>query len=76
MQFSNASTAVAAALSDTVNQPDGICEALYITTAGIIAGVDATGRSFQLTVPAGIFPLRVKRINSSVTTALNIFFLY
>lgn len=76
MQFSNASRMVAAALSDTVAQPSGIGEALYITAGGVVAGQDAHGNAFSATLPAGVFPLRVKRVDVTSTTATGIFFLY
>lgn len=74
--LSVASKIIAVAASDTVNQPDGTAEAIYVTTGGVLAGVDGSGNAFSLTVPAGIFPLKIKRINVTATTATGLFLLY
>lgn len=63
--------------SDTVNQADGVCRALYVGTTGSITAVMANG-TVQLfsNVPVGIFPIQVSRVNNTGTTASNIVALY
>lgn len=42
---------------------------LIVHTAGAVACIAANGVTVTLTLPAGIFPLRIKRILSTGTTA-------
>lgn len=60
--------------SDTVSFPDGLCDCIYVgSIAGgaTIVGVDNTGTTVTISgVVAGtLYPFRLKRINSTSTTA-------
>lgn len=49
-----------------------VTRAIIVETAGNVAMVTAGGNSVTLTLPAGVFPLRVTRILSTGTTATGI----
>lgn len=69
--------AVAIALSDTVDQPSGMLDALYVGGAGNIVGVLEDGSTVTMAVVAGaILPIKFKRINNTSTTATGLFALY
>lgn len=74
-------TARAITKSDTVNLPanvnDGVCDAVYVGGAGIVVAVFPDDSSQQFTCVAGqILPVRVKRVNSTTTTATLMVALY
>jgi hypothetical protein len=59
--------------SDIVSDPNGPFAALYIGVAGNIAFADGSGNAVAATaVSAGIFPVRVIRVNNTNTTATGI----
>jgi hypothetical protein len=54
--------------SDTVNFPGGICDAIYVGTAGVVAVVMQDDSVVNFTaVAGGILPVRAKRVNSTNT---------
>lgn len=62
--------AAAITKSDTVNIPEGLTDAVYVGGAGIVVAVFEDGSTAQFTAVAGaLLPLRVKRVNSTTTTA-------
>lgn len=82
-QFPNATKAVAAALSDTVAQPSGPAESLWIGVGGTISFSPAdesypnnSAPTVATTVPAGLFPFKVARVNATGTAATGILFAY
>jgi hypothetical protein len=64
--------------SDTVNFPDGPCNAIYVGGAGIVVAIMADGNNaVSFTCVAGqILPIRAKRVNSTTTTATLMVALY
>jgi hypothetical protein len=63
--------------SDTVALTNGACRAVYVGTTGNIVALMASGNvATFLTVPVGVFPIQVTRINSTSTTASNLVALY
>lgn len=63
--------------SDTVNFAQGLCEAIYVGGAGIVAVVFEDGSVADFTAVAGeILPLKAKRVNSTTTTATLMVALY
>lgn len=53
------------------------CAAVMVASGGVIAYLDAFGRSRTITVPAGVWPVQnVKRIKSTNTTATGISIAY
>lgn len=67
---------IAPAKSDTVDQADGVWDAIYVSVAGNLVFVDQGGNAVTLVVVAGTtLPLRGKRINNGSTTA-TVFLLY
>ena len=56
------------AKSDTVNFPGGVCDAIYVGTAGVVVVVQENGMIVPFTVVAGaILPVRAKRVNNTDT---------
>jgi len=56
--------------SDTVNLPGGTCDALQVGGAGIVQAVLENDLVVPITCVAGQWiPLRIKRVNSTSTTA-------
>jgi hypothetical protein len=56
--------------SDTVDFPQGMCDALYVGGAGIVQVVAQDGTVVPFTAVAGeILPVQAKRVNSTDTTA-------
>jgi hypothetical protein len=54
--------------SDTVNFPDGVCDAIYVGTAGVVVVVMENGDICPFTaVAGGILPVRAKRVNDTDT---------
>jgi hypothetical protein len=81
--FSPRSYNVARAItkSDTVNLPtnvnDGLCDAIYVGGAGIVVAVFPDDSTQQFTCVAGqTLPVKVKRVNSTTTTATLMIALY
>lgn len=69
--------AVAVTKSDTADFPDGPCDALYVGGAGIVVAVMPDGTKPQFTAVAGeIIPVRMKRVDSTTTTATLMVALY
>ncbi len=63
---------------DTTLIADGLCEGLYVGSGGdiVVLMIDDTTATFS-GVPTGtIIPMRVKRVNSTNTTASNLLALY
>lgn len=62
--------AYAVTKSDTVNFEPGPCDALYVGGAGIVVAVFEDGTTVNFTaIAGGILPIRIKRVNSTTTTA-------
>lgn len=62
---------------DANDLPSGTCRGLFVGGAGNIKVTTFKGTTLLITgVPVGIFPLRVKRVFSTTTTATNIAALY
>jgi hypothetical protein len=62
--------AFAVTKSDTVNFEAGICDALHVGGAGIVVAVMEDNSTCALTCVAGeLLPLRMKRVNSTTTSA-------
>lgn len=63
--------------SDTVDLPNGPCDALYVTVTGNVnVQLDADSTAL-LTLTAGkVYPIMVSRVLSTSTTATGIFALY
>lgn len=54
--------------SDTVDFPDGVCDAVYVGTAGVVVVVREDNVAVPFTaVAGGILPVRARRINSTST---------
>lgn len=71
--------ALAVTKSDTVNftQDAACCDALYVGGAGIVVAVLEDGTTVQFTCIAGqVLPVRMKRVNSTSTTATLMVALY
>jgi hypothetical protein len=63
--------------SDTVNIPQGLTDAVYVGGAGIVVAVFQDDSTAQFTCVAGqILPVKVKRVNSTTTTATLMVALY
>ena len=63
--------------SDSTDLAGGTCRALFVGTAGNLNIDDAFGNTVLFSnVPAGIFPVRAKRVRSTSTTASNLVALY
>lgn len=75
---SDPSNAAAAVVPHDTNELTSYTRALYIGGAGNLVAVFPDGSAVTFTgVPAGsILPIRVKRVNSTNTTATNIVALY
>lgn len=76
MQFQNASRAVAVVPGDTAGSNFPACEALWIGVGGTISFIPAdpafaegAAPAVSTTVAAGLFPMRVCRVNATGTTA-------
>lgn len=71
-------TAVAVTPADGADLPRGICRALYTGAGGAIALQTEEGLALTIaSLPAGtVFPLMVKRVLSTGTTATGIHALY
>lgn len=67
----------AVAASDTVNQPQGLFEGLYVGAAGnvVVVQQDDSTRTIPA-VAGGYLRIRGKRVNSTSTTATGLFALY
>lgn len=69
--------AAAITKSDTVDIPEGLTDAVYVGGAGIVAAVFQNGEVVNFTAVAGeILPIRIKRVNSTTTTATLMVALY
>ena len=56
--------------SDTVDFPHGLCDAIYVGGAGVVAVVLEGGAVVNFTaVAGGLLPVRARRVNSTNTTA-------
>ena len=63
--------------SDTVNIEQGMTDAVYVGGAGIVVAVFEDNSTANFTCVAGqILPLKVKRVNSTTTTATLMVALY
>lgn len=63
--------------SDTVDIPTGPTHAVYVGGAGVLVAVFEDGSTADLTCVAGaILPLKIKRVNSTSTTATLMIALY
>lgn len=70
MQIDPYNRAEAVTKSDTVNFQNGLCEALQVGGAGIVAAVFQDDSVVNITAAAGnILPIKIKRVNSTNTTA-------
>lgn len=55
---------------DTTNFTGGLCNALYVGGAGVVAAVFEDDSVVNITaVAGGLLPIRIKRVNSTNTTA-------
>ena len=78
--FPNAQRAVAVTPSDAAAGNMSACEALWIGVGGTISFIPADpnfpsntlGTGVSTTVPAGLFPVKVLRVNATGTTATGI----
>ena len=78
--FPNAQRAFAVTPSDIASGNLSACEALWIGTAGTISFIPADpnfpwntlGTGVVTTVPVGLFPVKVLRVNATGTTASGI----
>ena len=60
-----------------VNLNNGLCDALYVGGAGIVVAVFQDGSTANFTCVAGqVLPVRLKRVNSTNTTATLMVALY
>ena len=74
---SNPATDAASVTPDDSNDLARPCRALFIGGAGNLKVDTIDGTTITFTsVPVGVFPLQVKRVHSSTTTATNIVALY
>ena len=74
---SSAHKAVAVTPHDTTLIAGGICRALYVGVSGNISALMADGTTGTfLSVPIGILPVQVQRVNSTGTTATDIVALF
>lgn len=73
-----AGSAVAVTPHDSTMIATGVTRALYIGVSGDVACLMADGGTAVVfkSVPIGILPVRVQRVNSTSTTATNILALY
>jgi hypothetical protein len=63
--------------SDTVDEPNGMFDAIYVGGAGVVVVVFQDGSTASFTCVAGqILPIRAKRINNTNTTATLMIALY
>ena len=69
-----ASNAVAVTPSDSTTIPT--CWALYIGTAGNLKYTDSTGHTDTVPVNSGVFPVKVKQVFATGTSASGITALY
>ena len=83
MGYFPASYSVARAVtkSDTVNFDvnlnNGLCDALYVGGAGIVVAVFQNDETAAFTCVAGqVLPVRIKRVNSTTTSATLMIALY
>ena len=54
--------------SDTVDFPDGVCDAIYVGTAGVVVVVREDGTAVPFTaVAGGILPVKARRVNNTDT---------
>lgn len=68
---------VAAALSDTVMQPSGPFDAIFVGGAGNVVVIPEDGVAQTIAAVAGAtLKIRGKRINTTSTTATGLFALY
>jgi hypothetical protein len=74
----NYNYAIAVTTSDTVNLLPGLTNAIYVGGAGNVVAVLENGDTVLFTaVPVGsVLPIRVKRINATLTTATALVALY
>lgn len=72
-QLRNARRAVAVTPSDSVNLVKTAHKGLYVGGTGNVSVLTLDGQTVTFTaVPIGFFPVAVKRVNSTGTTATNI----
>ena len=78
MRMTPYNRAAAITASDTVNFSNGLCDAIYVGGAGDIVGVleDGSAVTFAGAVAGSVLPLRLKRVNSTSTTATDLVALY
>lgn len=64
--------------SDTVDLPGGVCQALYVGTAGNLSVITASGTTVLITgaTAGSVIPLQVSRVKSTSTTASTILAFY
>lgn len=63
--------------SDTVDIPQGLTDAVYVGGAGVVVAVLPDGSTANFTAVAGsTLPIKVKRINTTSTTATLLVALY
>lgn len=63
--------------SNTANIPEGLTEAVYVGGAGVVQAVLESDAVVAFTAIAGqIIPIKVKRVNSTSTTATLMVALY
>jgi hypothetical protein len=78
----NAQRSYAVTTSDSVAIAQGPCEALWIGVAGTLSYIPfdpalaGGGAAVATTVPAGLFPVKVVRVNLTGTAATGIVALY
>lgn len=69
--------ALAISKSDTVNFPNGLCDAIYVGGAGIVVAIMEDDTAVNFTAVAGeILPIAAKRVNATTTTATLMVALY
>ncbi len=84
MPIESAHRSIAVTPDDTAQArlPGGVCEGLWIGVGGTLNYVPYTPHlatddtAIATTVPAGLFPVRVKRVNATGTAAAQIVALY
>lgn len=75
--ISPAKSAAAVTPSDSADLTNGVCRSLYIGTTGNLAVLMSDGSSVSfVAAPNGVFPIKVKRVLSTGTTATDIVALY
>ena len=77
MQFNYYTKAAAITKHDTTNIPEGVTDAVYVGGAGDVVAVFQDDSVVTLTcLAATLLPIRIKRVNSTSTSATAMVALY